>query len=183
MDALTALLTRASAPRLTDPGPTEEQLQSILSAAENAPDHGRMRPWSFLVIRGAGRDRLGDVLAASLSRRNAGATETVLEAERKKAQRAPVIIVVSVSVSPNPKVPDIEQVVAAGASAQNILLAAHALGFGAFWRTGPAAYDDFVKEQLGIPAGDTIVAFVYIGSLANPLPQRNLSISPKARFL
>jgi nitroreductase len=183
MEALTALLTRASAGRLSDPAPSEDQLRTILSAAANAPDHGRLRPWRFLVVRGAARAKLGQAFADALTRRAPETTAQALEAERKKAERAPLIVVVSAEVQTNPKVPDIEQVIAAGAAAQNILLAAHALGFGAFWRTGAAAYDDLVKEQLSIPAAERIVGFIYIGTLAAPLPQRKPADSLPVRYL
>jgi nitroreductase len=183
MDALTALLTRASAARLADPAPTEDQLRTILNAAANAPDHGRMRPWRFLVVRGDARAKLGEVFADALARRAPPTSPAAVEAERKKAERAPLIVVLSAEVQPNPKVPDIEQVIAAGAAAQNILLAAHALGFGAFWRTGAPAYDDFVKEQLSIPAAERIVGFIYIGTLAAPLPQRKPADSLPVRYL
>jgi nitroreductase len=183
MEALTALLTRASAGRLTDPAPDEDQLRLILSAAANAPDHGRLRPWRFLVVRGSARAQLGQAFADALARRTPESSAQMLEAERKKAERAPLIIVVSAEVQPNPKVPEVEQIVAVGAAAQNILLAAHALGFGAFWRTGAAAYDDFVKERLSIPAAESIVGFIYVGTLGAPLPERKPAESLPVRYL
>ena len=183
MDALTALLTRASPARLSEPAPTDEQLRTILSAAANAPDHGRLRPWRFLVVRGPARNELGDVLAEALVKRAPESTVQMLEAERKKPERAPVIIVVSAAVQAPHKIPEVEQMVAVGAATQNILLAAHALGFGAFWRTGPPAYDDLVKERLGIPAAERIVAFVYLGTPAAPVPKRQPGESLPLRFL
>lgn len=183
MDALTALLTRASAARLSDPAPDDDRLRMILSAAANAPDHGRLRPWRFLVVRGSARAKLGQALARALARRAPESAAQAIEGERKKTERAPLIIVVSAAVQPHPTVPEIEQVIAAGAATQNILLAAHALGFGAFWRTGAAAYDDFVKEQLSMPAGERIVAFIYLGTPAAPLPQRTAADSLPVRFL
>ena len=142
-----------------------------------------MRPWRFLVVRGEARAKLGQILADALARREPATTAQILEAERKKADRAPLILVLSAEVKPNPKVPDIEQVVAVGAAAQNILLAAHALGFGAFWRTGAPAYDDFVKEQLSIPSAEQIVGFIYIGTTAAPLPPRKPADSLAVRYL
>src|SRR5687767_13752678 len=102
MEALTALLTRASAARLSDPAPTEDQLRTILNAAANAPDHGRMRPWRFLIVRGEARAKLGQILADALARREPATTAQILEAERKKADRAPLILVLSAGVKPNP---------------------------------------------------------------------------------
>jgi nitroreductase len=183
MEGLTTLLTRASAARLSDPAPTDDQLRTILSAAANAPDHGRLRPWRFLAVRGSARAKLGQVFADALSRRAPDSTAQAIEAERKKAERAPLVVVVSAELQSHPKVPNIEQIIAVGAATQNILLAAHALGFGAFWRTGAAAYDDFVKDQLSMPAAQPIVGFVYVGTLATPLPERKPADSLPLRFL
>jgi nitroreductase len=93
-----------------------------------------------------------------------------LERERQKAFRAPLIIVVAAVTAPAAKVPAIEQVLSAGAAAQNILLAAFSLGFNAVWKTGDAAYDETVKSALGLEAKDSIVGFLYVGTEESGLP-------------
>ena len=168
MEALEALLTRVSPVELIDPAPTAAQLDTMLAAAAAAPDHGRMRPWRFVVVEGSARARLGDAMARSLQRREPETPAARLDFERRKALRAPVVIVIAAEVHDNPKVPDIEQVVATGAAAQNLILAAHAMGFGAFWRTGAAAYDPAVKADLGFAPADQIVGFIYLGSVGKP---------------
>ena len=95
---------------------------------------------------------------------SAGQLEQILMA----ANRAPLIVIVAAAVTENPKVPDIEQIVAAGAAAQNMLLAAHALGLGGFWRTGAIAYDAEVKSALGLAHSDTVVGIIYLGSIGVP---------------
>lgn len=162
------VIERVSPLRLADPGPDAEGLERILAAALRAPDHGRLRPWRFLVIRGEARRRFGELLAESLRRRTPDAAETSLEAERAKALRAPVIVVVAVTPRDTQRIPAIEQVLSAGAAAQNILIAAHALGYGAFWRTGTAAYDRFLAAALGLAGEDSIAGFIYIGDIAVP---------------
>jgi nitroreductase len=77
--------------------------------------------------------------------------------------RAPTVIVVVCRAVPGTKVPTIEQILAAGAATQNILLALHALGYAAAWKTGEPAYDTEFKRALGLAADDHIVAFVYTG--------------------
>jgi nitroreductase len=89
---------------------------------------------------------------------------------RRKALRAPLIIVVSAIVKENPKVPAIEQVLTAGAAAQNILLALFARGYSAMWRTGGPAYDEDVKRAFGLRAEDALVAFIYAGTAKQPAP-------------
>ncbi len=92
---LTALIGRVSPLRLVDPAPANADLDQILAAGLRAPDHGRLRPWRFLVIRGAARHRFGDVLAESLKRRKQDLSESALQSEHDKALRAPLIIVVA----------------------------------------------------------------------------------------
>ncbi|MEP6656297.1 MAG: nitroreductase family protein [Betaproteobacteria bacterium] len=164
MDALEALTTRTSPLGLTEPAPDEAALASILRAAARAPDHGKMRPWYFIIVAGPARAAFGKVLAAALHRREPDALEATLDKERDKPLRAPLIIVVAARLREHRNVPAIEQIIAAGAAAQNILVAAHALGYGGFWRTGAAAYDDTVKTALGLDAQDAIVGFLYLGT-------------------
>ncbi|MGB6602768.1 MAG: nitroreductase family protein, partial [Steroidobacteraceae bacterium] len=116
------------------------------------------------------RARFGELLAAHLRRAQPGASAQAVERERDKALRAPLIIVVAAHLNPAiTKVPVIEQTLAAGAAAQNIMLAAFALGFNAMWKTGGAAYDAQVKQTLGLEPTDAIVGFLYIGTEAPPV--------------
>lgn len=142
----------------------------MLRAAARAPDHGKLRPWRFIVIAGSARRALGDVLADALRKREPGLPESAIDKERGKPMRAPLIVVVAAHTRDHKSVPAIEQIIAAGAAAQNILVAAHALGYGAFWRTGNAAYDNDVKAALGLHSGDTIIGFLYLGTPVAPAP-------------
>jgi len=164
MNVLTAIKTRASAAALGEPGPTPEQLEAILGAGICAPDHGRLSPWRFVVLTGADRKILADAWAEMRLRVSPETSKADAEKEGQKAMRAPTIVVVAARVNVPHKVPAIERVVAVGAAVQNMFLAAHALGVGAMWKTGEAAYDDKVKVALGLAATDQIVAFLYLGT-------------------
>src|SRR5579863_925907 len=166
MQVIDALLQRRSAKALTDPAPDAGALHLLLECAARAPDHGRLRPWRFVVIRGAARERLGELLADQLRRKLPAASAETLQRERQKALRAPLIIVVAAVRNAAAKIPPIEQVLAAGAAAQNIMLGASALGFGVMWKTGDAAYDDTTKVALGLTAEDATVGFLYLGTPA-----------------
>jgi nitroreductase len=168
MSAIEALHTRESAARLQEPAPDDAALQTILQAALRAPDHGRLRPWRFIAIRGDALTRFGDVLAETLSARMPDASPEMLTRERAKALRAPLIIAVAARVQQGGKIPEIEQILSTGAAAQNIMLAAHALGYGAMWKTGDPAYDPRVKRALGLEESDAIVAFLYLGTNTGP---------------
>jgi nitroreductase len=163
MDALDALNTRTTAKTYGDTPPSKDDLATILQAAVRAPDHGRLRPWRFMLIEGPQRRKFGEILAAAAARRVPGLSEGDLQRERDKAQRAPLIIVVACRIVPGTRIPVIEQILAAGGAAQNILLSLHALGYAAAWKTGDAAYDVEVKKALGFAADDHIVAFINAG--------------------
>ena len=164
MDLLTAIETRASAARLAAPGPTSEDLARIIAAAQRAPDHGRMKPWRLVVLEGAGRERCAAAAAEAKRRRTVSMNDEQLAAEREKVLRAPTLVVVGCAVRENSKVPEIEQVIAAGAAAQNLFLAAHDLGYGVMWKTGAAAYDPDVKAVVGLKTADHIVGIMHLGT-------------------
>jgi nitroreductase len=163
METIQALTTRSSAKSYGDIPPTQDHIATILEAAVRAPDHGRLRPWRFMLIEGTQRKKFGDILAASAMRRNPALSAGDLQREHDKAMRAPLIILVACRVVPGTKVPVIEQILAAGAAAQNILLGLHNFGYAAAWKTGDAAYDPEVKKSLGLAADDHIVGFIYTG--------------------
>ena len=157
MDLLEGIQSRTSPLKLAAPAPSAAQLEQIVRAGTRAPDHGRLRPWRFTVFEGPAREKLGNAMADCLRSRVPASPQEHLDAERGKAMRAPLVIVVGAKISKG-KIPEIEQVGAVAAAAQNMLLAAHALGYGAMWKTGAAAYDPNVKALCGLAPEDHIVA-------------------------
>jgi nitroreductase len=164
MDAIELLLSRESALRLEPPGPTPEEVDMMLGSAVRAPDHGRLRPWRFVIVPTERREHFGELMAETLRRREPGASAEALQRERDKAMRAPLIVVVAAHIQKRHKIPEVEQLCSTAAAAQNIMLAAHAQGYGAMWKTGAPAYDPDVKRALGLAADDEIVAFLYLGT-------------------
>jgi nitroreductase len=174
VEALELLLNRDSALKLREPAPDEGALQTILRCAVRAPDHGRLRPWRFVVVRQDKLGAFGKLHADSLARRNPAADAVMLQREAEKVNRAPLILTIAARVLSNSKIPDIEQVMAVAAAAQNVMLAAQALGFGAMWKTGDCAYDAEFRIALGLQPSDRIVGFIYLGTRvggASPLPK------------
>jgi nitroreductase len=173
MDVFEAITTRHSIPQVRpDPVP-RELIEKLLTAAVQAPNHFRVRPWRFIVFSGKAREKLGEVMADSLLKRAPESHESALGVERTRPLRAPVVIAVAVDEPAEPKVLEIENVCATAAAVENLLLAANALGLGAMWRTGPAAYDPEVKSFLGLLPEQHLIAFVYIGYLED-IPERPL---------
>lgn len=171
MDALVALRTRRSVKRLVGPVPSNDHLKQILEAAVLAPDHKELAPWRFLIIEGEGLKAMGELLATSLQVRDAGATTGMLDKERSKPLRAPMIIAVIAKRLPT-RLHFSELVAATAAATQNLLLAAHALGYGAIWRSGAPLQDENVKKAFGFDGDDEIVGFVYIGTPDGSVEER-----------
>lgn len=166
MDALDALLNRVSVPRLVAPAPTAEQREVLFQAALRAPDHGQLRPWRFLTVEGAALNQLGEVFASVLP---ADASPELLSKTRNMPLRAPLLVVVVATLKEHPKVPASEQLLAAGCAAHGILLAAHAQGIGAVWRTGEMAHNRQIAAALGLGADEQIVAYLYLGTAERAL--------------
>ena len=164
MDALELLVNRESAMKLSSPGPDQDALDKMFQSALRAPDHGRLRPWRFVVIPEEKREHFGELMADCLRRMDPTASGEMLQRERDKAMRAPIIVVAAATVQRGHKIPEVEQLVSAAAAAENIMLAARAQGFGAMWKTGAPAYDAAVKQALGLDPDNDIVGFLYIGT-------------------
>ncbi|ARR55183.1 nitroreductase [Rhizorhabdus wittichii DC-6] len=179
MDLLTK---RASAIKLTEPGPSAEQLSSILKAAVSAADHGRLRPWRMVVIQGEGRKRLGDLLAEAQREANPEISEAQLDQARAKAMRAPTIVALLCEVDDTSKVPAIEQQFAVAAAGAHLMLATRALGFGSTWKTGSAAYHPIVRKGLGCSEDGTVIGFFYIGTEPKPSPLARASTEAVVRY-
>lgn len=162
--ALKGLLSRRSAWPLVEPAPPDDVLNLALDAALCAPDHGNLRPWRFVLIRGAARTQLGDIFAQAARRRDPNANT---ERFRVKATAAPVLIALGVHIVPGHKVPEIEQTMAVAAAAMNILNALHLQGYGGFWSSGKNSYDADVRRALGFQPGDQLAGFVYAGTAKN----------------
>ena len=168
------LLERHSTPAkaLTEPAPDDRQLRMILKTALGSPDPGRLHPYRFISIRGDARHKLSEIFGKATLQREPDVDPAYLAKQKDKPLRSPLIVVVVASPIESPKIPEIEQILSAGAAAHNVLLAANALGFGSIWLTGANAYDDYVRGELGIDESEHIVAFIYIGTPTLELPPR-----------
>lgn len=164
MDALEALIERVSCPVLQEPGPSAEQLELMFKAALRAPDHGALRPWRFLVIEGEARAKLGELYLQAALKADPELPQPRRDKLLNAPLRAPTLVVVIAVTQPHPKVPVLEQQVAAGCAAHAMLLAAHAQGIGAMWRTGELAYDAEVLAGLGLAENEGVIGYLYLGT-------------------
>lgn len=162
MDALTLLMNRRSASRLTDPAPSGETLQNIINAGMRAPDHGALQPWRFVIVEKEGLDKLSQLFRSAAI--NDGMDEKAIEKATQAPFRAPQIITVIACCKENAKVPRWEQVVSAGCAVQVMQMAALAQGFNGIWRTGAWTEHSAVREAFNCDTNDQIVGFLYLGT-------------------
>ena len=162
-DTIDLLKTRKSVPAafLSGPGPNDAEIETLLTIASRVPDHGKLVPWRFIVLRGDARLDAAARLGKLYEKTNPG------QGEAKIAHvmvRAPLAIAVVSRAGPHEKIPEIEQLLSAGASAMNIVVASHALGYAANWITGWAAYNDEARAILGLKPEERLAAIVFIGT-------------------
>ncbi len=168
VDAVQALMSRVSSPRLTGSVPAEVIHDMVLAAAR-APDHAQLKPYRFLAISGPGLDALGDLMVAARLESEPDLESAAIEKLRSKPSRAPLIIVGIASPQVHPKVPEVEQLLTAGIALQNMSSLATARGYGAMWRTGDLAYHSMVHQGLGLDSHEQIVGFLYVGEIEGRL--------------
>ncbi len=171
MELLQGLLERSSQPVLAEPGPDLKHIEQAIRAALCAPDHRALQPWRYLVVSGAARERLAAIYVASQQAAQPQRSAAEIERLRQQPLRAPTLIVAILRPSQDAAVPMHEQWLSMGAAVQNLLLALHAQGFAAIWRTGALATDAAVRSALGVQAEESIAALVYVGS-PPPAPRR-----------
>ncbi|HEX5840034.1 MAG TPA: nitroreductase [Anaerolineales bacterium] len=174
MDVFEAIHNRRSHKKVKPDAVPRELIEKMLEAAAQAPNHYRVRPWRFVVMTGEARHRLGHAMSESLRERHPGYPREAFDKAHATPLQAPVVIAVGVDKPSESKVLEIENISAVAAATQNLLLAAHALGLGAKWRTGAWALDAKVKQFLGFTQDQHILAFVYVGypdAPLDPLPR------------
>lgn len=174
MKLIDYLAVRRSIPafQMSEPGPTTDELEQVLTLAVRVPDHGKIAPWRFIVYRGEERGRIGEELLAMAVQKNPDLSEEMVNVERTRFTRAPVVIAVVSTAAPHVKIPEWEQVMSAGAVCLNLLMAANAVGFVSNWLTEWFAYDERAYPLLGIKPGEKVAGFIHIGSTTFPAIER-----------
>lgn len=166
------LTRRSTKPRdLVAPGPDNEQLRQILTAAMRTPDHGKLAPWRLVVVHEDQREKLAELLSAAYRAEKPDAGRLEIEAMVQFAHQAPALVVVLSSPVQASKIPLWEQELSAGAVCMNLLHAATALGFGGGWLTGWPSYNDQVRDAFG-EAHERIAGFLFLGTPSRALDER-----------
>jgi len=170
-----ALLNHRSTPAglLEEPAPAGKDLETILQCGLSAPDHAAVQPFKFITIEGDARNRLGDLFVQAKLQDDPDFPAEKVEIIRAKPLRAPLIIGVAANITEgHPKAPRVEQVLTAGVAAQQMQIAARALGFGSVWLTGSMVRNPLLKGALGLKDADELVGFLYFGTPSKEAPER-----------
>lgn len=166
MSAIDLMLTRRSVrlSNLSDPGPDKEQLDTILTAALRVPDHGKLTPWRFIVLDREARTELMPKLSKVRRLEDPDVSDEFLGKVEAAFVVAPLCIVVVCTADEGARIPAWEQHLSVGASAMNLIIASHALGFGAQWLTGWNTYNDKAKALFGVATDELVAGFIHIGT-------------------
>lgn len=179
MELIEAVRGRRSASRLTEPAPSDEEISALVADAALGPDHGLMRPWRLVLVRGAAREALGAAFSADLPADDQAGRERAAA----KPLRAPLLISIVFAPRENPKVPEWEQLAATTAVVHGLLLLMHVHGWGAMWRTGAPSRSATVASLLGVGPGEQLLGWLYVGTVAALPPAVRPRADLRARLL
>lgn len=167
MEVIEAIHSRRSVGAVKKEAISKEVIEKLLAAGNAAPNHFKLRPWRFTVLQGEALVKFGEAHVRSLQAKNPAATPELIQIELNKGTRSPLVIAVASTKPVEPKEKDVENISAAAAACQNILLAAHSMGLGAVWRTALYASDEIIKQFLGIGEDQHLIGVLCIGEVEN----------------
>jgi nitroreductase len=173
-DTIALLKRRRSVPppMMSGPGPTSEELATILTIASRVPDHGKLAPWRFVVFEGQARERAGRIALELRLADKPNLDEAARAEELRRFIRAPLVVCVVSRAAPHVKIPEWEQVLSAGAACMNMILAARALGFSATWHTEWMAYDARFRAAIGLADHERVAGFIHMGKTTATIEDR-----------
>ena len=168
------LAIRRSIPafQMRGPGPDRAEIEEILRLGMRVPDHGKIAPWRFIVYSGNERVRIGEELLAMALKKKPDLPEEMINVEKTRFTRAPIVIGVISTAAPHFKIPEWEQVMSAGAVCLNLLMAANAMGYVSNWLTEWFAFDEDAFPIIGVKPGEKVAGFIHIGSTDFPAVER-----------
>ena len=179
MDVMTAILTRRSIHTLSGPAPSDQEFAYLLRGAAAAPDHGRLRPWRWILLRDADLEAVGACLAAEAEPEERAMVE-------KKFMRAPLKAVLVFSPAAEHRVPEWEQLASASNVAYGLMLLLHARGFGSIWRTGRLCQSPSTRSLLGVRPDEQLLGSLDIGTpgiSVQPARRSHEDVTDRMQFL
>lgn len=173
-EMLDLLSTRRSLPlrSLVAPGPSPEELGTMLAIAARVPDHGRLVPWRFIVLEGEARAEAGRRFDALYKAQNPDLPDAKAQMWQDYMMRAPVTVVAVSRPDPAAKVPEFNQVLSAGAACMNLIAAATAMGYAAHWLLKWPGRDPQAAALLGVLPSERVAGFLHLGRPAERVADR-----------
>jgi nitroreductase len=155
MTVLDAVNRRHSHSKVSLDAPSHAELLPLVAAAATVADHGSLRPWRLIELRGEARDRLGTALGEA----NGGDYSKFIA----KANRASLLIAVVFSPKPSHKVADWEQEAVASGVAHTLSLLLDDAGWGVFWRSGHLTRSKPVHAMHELTHHEQLLGWLYVG--------------------
>ena len=163
-EALNNILNRNSPRELSEPYPSEKEMELIYQAALRAPDHAWQRPSRFIQVTGKGLEKRSSIFVDFAKDNIENVTDETLQKYRDAPFRAPMIVILISEIKTHPKVPEIEQMFSTAAAAENILLALNALNYAGMWRTGVFALNEKISKYLELKENQKVIGYLYVGT-------------------
>jgi coenzyme F420-0:L-glutamate ligase/coenzyme F420-1:gamma-L-glutamate ligase len=188
MDAIEAIRTRRSLRQLSERPVPREIVDDVLALAAKAPAPHHTRPWRYVIVSAASRERLAEAMGAAwrVDLERDGHPEELIARLLRKSHRqittAPALILACLTHEGLRDWPDERRArnewamaqQSIGAAMQNMMLGAHALGVSSYWISAPLFAPEACREALALPPEYVAQAFVVLGYAAE-------GVAPKAR--
>jgi len=161
-------------------------IKQLLALADWAPTHARTEPWQFFVYTGAALKQFGQDHAAlywdhTAEEKRQQATYDRLTIMGDKVSH---LVIAVMKRGTNDKIPKLEEICAASAAVQNILLGATAMGIASFWSTGGMTHTHALKDYLHLAEEDVILGLIFLGHTDEPAKAgvRNIPLDDKIKW-
>lgn len=173
MNVSDAIQSRRSIKRFTDRALTRAEIETLLAAATQAPNHHLTQPWRFYVLGPDARYAYGLALGARKARKleDPEAARAMRETVAAEHRALPAMIAVAVVQSDKPETRE-EDYAAAMMAIQNLALVAVEHGLGTHLKTGAVMDDPAARAAAGVREGERIVAIVNAGVPAEIPPPK-----------
>ena len=171
------MTSRRSSPKVVAGAPTHAELVQFVQAAANVADHGSLRPWRLIEIRGDAREQLGRALATAAGKHGKDGDKLAA-----KPLRADLLIAVVASRKPSHKVQEWEQDATAAGVAHTLSLVLTEAGWGVMWRTGPFTRSAPIRELHHLKKNEDLLGWLYVGTPAKAADARKPTVDAE-RFI
>src|SRR6476620_5828510 len=85
---------RSGRPReMVGPGPSDDELRQILEIALRVPDHGKLAPWRFVIVRKDQREQFAQLVRSALQEEVPGAGHAHHEKADQFARQGEALVV------------------------------------------------------------------------------------------